>query len=94
MSSFFWVGMGVIHRMNEFRGEQMWCFGAHDTRAATGYIESIHHLRLRYAHLGLIRFDLFEVVNEGAVIPLQRESQGPVDLKACQQWQRANVGQH
>lgn len=48
------------------------CFGAGDTRAATGKSVCIHHPRLRYAHLGLIRFDLFEVVNDGAAIPLQR----------------------
>ena len=48
------------------------CFGAGDTRAATGESVCIHHPRLRYAHLGLIRFDLFEVVNDGATIPLQR----------------------
>ena len=48
------------------------CCGAGNTRAATGKSVCIHHPRLRYAHLGLIRFDLFEVVNDGAAIPLQR----------------------
>ena len=48
------------------------CCGAGNTRAATGESVCIHHPRLRYAHLGLIRFDLFEVVNDGAEIPLQR----------------------
>ena len=37
----------------------------------------IHHPRLRYAHLGLINFDLFEVVNGGVVSPQQHGCQGP-----------------
>ena len=59
-----------------FSGGQVMCFGAHDTRAATGEAESIHHPRLR-CHLGLISFDLFEVVNGGAVSPLQHGCQDP-----------------
>jgi len=45
-----------------FRGVPVQRFGAGLSRTAEEGSVCIHHPRLRYAHLGLIRFDLFEVV--------------------------------
>ena len=66
-----------LAKPTSFRGGHLSCLGANNTRAATGEAESIHHPRLRCTHLGLISFDLFEVVNGGAVSPQQYGCQGP-----------------
>ena len=52
---------------SQFRGEQVLGFGACSERTAAEDGVCIHYPRLRYAHLGLLRYRLFETMMSQAV---------------------------